>query len=228
MKFRTIVSATGLTLLGLFTILNWDTFSRPTLLDMVVARVDAPLGIILLCAIGVLTLIYALSVARLEITVQLEARRMKTRWNSCARLPIRLPNHAYRRCGIFLSERPRESTSSLTCCLSQRSTNRMRPTPGIGHPLVCHEHAACSARHTAIARHIVGRLACVAHTFRVLDQVRMTARTKRNETDILGFGRQKCLIRFWWRLREEMPPDRHCASRWTWHVPRTQRSLHCL
>ncbi|BCZ85114.1 hypothetical protein Q8F57_045355 [Paraburkholderia terrae] len=77
MKIRTIVIATGVTLLGLFTILNWDTFSRPTLLDMVVARVDAPLGIILLCAIGVLTLIYALSVARLEITVQLEARRMK-------------------------------------------------------------------------------------------------------------------------------------------------------
>lgn len=76
MKFRTIVIGICLVGLTFFALLNWSTFSRPTTLNVVVASVDAPLGVILLIAIGVLTLIYAVSLARLEIATLIEGRRM--------------------------------------------------------------------------------------------------------------------------------------------------------
>jgi divalent metal cation (Fe/Co/Zn/Cd) transporter len=68
----------GVCLAGLafFALLNWSTFSRPTTLNVVVASVDAPLGVILLIAIGVLTLIYAVSLARLKVATLIEVRRM--------------------------------------------------------------------------------------------------------------------------------------------------------
>ncbi|MFM0418836.1 hypothetical protein [Paraburkholderia aromaticivorans] len=76
MKFRTIVIGVCLAGLAFFALLNWSTFSRPTTLNVVVASVDAPLGVILLIAIGVLTLIYAVSLARLEVATLIEGRRM--------------------------------------------------------------------------------------------------------------------------------------------------------
>lgn len=76
MKFRTIVIGVCLAGLAFFALLNWSTFSRPTTLNVVVASVDAPLGVILLTAIGVLTLIYAVSLARLEVATLIEGRRM--------------------------------------------------------------------------------------------------------------------------------------------------------
>lgn len=77
MKLRTIVIGTGLVVLALFAILNWETFSRATSLNIVVARVDAPLGVVLLFAIGALTLIYAVSLAKLELAALIKARRVQ-------------------------------------------------------------------------------------------------------------------------------------------------------
>ncbi|WP_434667055.1 hypothetical protein P5W99_38160 [Paraburkholderia sp. A3BS-1L] len=77
MRVRTILIAIALIVLCLFAILNWQTFSDPTALNVAVAKVNAPLGVILLAAIGALTMVYTMSLAKLEFAAQIKARRME-------------------------------------------------------------------------------------------------------------------------------------------------------
>ncbi len=76
MKPRTVLLLVVFGLLGLFALLNWSTISTPAPLNLVVAQVDAPLGVVLLMVIGLLTLIFMLLVAKAETTALLEGRRL--------------------------------------------------------------------------------------------------------------------------------------------------------
>lgn len=77
MKFRTIIIGSAWLVLVLFAILNWDVFSHSTMLNVMVEKINAPLGVILLLVIGVFTLIYAASLARLEIEVATKVRQIE-------------------------------------------------------------------------------------------------------------------------------------------------------
>jgi uncharacterized integral membrane protein len=62
-------------LLGGFAALNWSAFAARLPLNLLVARVEAPLGLIMLGALAALTLVYLVSVVSMETRALLEGRR---------------------------------------------------------------------------------------------------------------------------------------------------------
>src|SRR5262245_21959504 len=75
MRVRTLLLLVILAAVAVFAALNWTAFSTPASLHLLVARVEAPLGVILLAVIAGLTLIYILFLAWVETSSLLEVRR---------------------------------------------------------------------------------------------------------------------------------------------------------
>jgi uncharacterized integral membrane protein len=75
MRVRTALLLVILSALGVFTALNWSAITTPTPLYLVVARVEAPLGVLLLGVIVGITALYALFLTWIETEALLEARR---------------------------------------------------------------------------------------------------------------------------------------------------------
>jgi uncharacterized integral membrane protein len=75
MRARTAVLLVILVALGIFAALNWSVITTPTQLHVVVARIEAPIGVILLAVALALTLLYAVFLAWIETSALLEARR---------------------------------------------------------------------------------------------------------------------------------------------------------
>ncbi len=64
-----------LALVGVFAALNWNEFTRPSSLSLGLTRVEAPLGVILLSLIVLLSLLYLLFTIGLETAALLEVKR---------------------------------------------------------------------------------------------------------------------------------------------------------
>jgi len=75
MPLRTVVLLVVLALIALFAALNWTAFVAPTTLSFGVAQVQAPLGLIMLGLLAILTALFLGYVAYLQTTVILEWRR---------------------------------------------------------------------------------------------------------------------------------------------------------
>jgi uncharacterized integral membrane protein len=75
MYLRTIFIVLTLGAVALFAAANWQAFTAPTTLSLVVAKVEAPLGVILLGVILLLTALFLIYVAYLQSSVLLETRR---------------------------------------------------------------------------------------------------------------------------------------------------------
>jgi uncharacterized integral membrane protein len=75
MPLRTVVLLMVLVAVAIFAALNWGAFMAPTTLSLGVARVQAPLGLIMLGLVAVLTALFLLYVVYLQTTVLLETRR---------------------------------------------------------------------------------------------------------------------------------------------------------
>ena len=75
MRARSSVLLVILVALGIFAALNWPVFTAPTRLNLVMAQVETPLGIIMLTIVVAITLLYVASLAWLETAALLEARR---------------------------------------------------------------------------------------------------------------------------------------------------------
>jgi uncharacterized integral membrane protein len=75
MPLRTVFLIVVLALIALFAVLNWGAFLAPTTLSFGVAQVQAPLGLIMLGLLAVLTALFLLYVVYLQTTVILEWRR---------------------------------------------------------------------------------------------------------------------------------------------------------
>lgn len=75
MRARTAVLLVILVALGIFTALNWSVIATPTELHLVFARVQAPLGIVMLAITAGVTVIYAAFLSWIETSALLEARR---------------------------------------------------------------------------------------------------------------------------------------------------------
>jgi len=76
MRFRTVLMLGLLVPIGLFAILNWQVIIAPASLNFVAARVEAPIGLLLLAAIGVLCVFFLLMLAKSEIAMLLETRKV--------------------------------------------------------------------------------------------------------------------------------------------------------
>lgn len=75
MYLRTISILLACTALAIFTALNWHAFTTPTILSLVFATVEAPLGLILLGAIALLSALFLIYVVYLQSSLLLETRR---------------------------------------------------------------------------------------------------------------------------------------------------------
>ena len=75
MYLRTLLILVVLGLVAIFSALNWSAFIAPTSLSVGFATVEAPLGLILLAIVGLLTLLFLVYVTYLQSTVLFEARR---------------------------------------------------------------------------------------------------------------------------------------------------------
>ncbi len=75
MKIRVLVLFGVFALLIIFMILNWTTIMAPTALNLAVAQVNAPLGLVLLGIIALLTALFLFYILYLQTSVLFEARR---------------------------------------------------------------------------------------------------------------------------------------------------------
>jgi uncharacterized integral membrane protein len=75
MYLRTLLILALLAAVAIFTALNWNAFVTPTTLSLVFAKVEAPLGLVLLGFVAVLTLLFLIYVVYLQSSVLIESRR---------------------------------------------------------------------------------------------------------------------------------------------------------
>ena len=75
MYLRTLLIFVVLGLVAVFSALNWSAFIAPTMLSLGFTTVEAPLGLILLTIVGLLTLLFLVYVTYLQSTVLFETRR---------------------------------------------------------------------------------------------------------------------------------------------------------
>lgn len=75
MSARTLFTLLVLLLLVLFSWLNWGEITKPTSLSLGLSRVEAPLGLVLVVALGVVSLLYLIFTIGLETAALLEVRR---------------------------------------------------------------------------------------------------------------------------------------------------------
>jgi hypothetical protein len=75
MYLRTLLIFVVLGLVAVFSALNWSAFIAPKVLSLGFTTVEAPLGLILLAIVGLLTLLFLVYVTYLQSTVLFETRR---------------------------------------------------------------------------------------------------------------------------------------------------------
>lgn len=75
MSGRTLFALLVLLLLALFAWLNWGEITKPTSLSLGLTRVEAPLGLVLVIALGAVSLLYLIFTIGLETAALLEVKR---------------------------------------------------------------------------------------------------------------------------------------------------------
>lgn len=75
MKIRTLLLLLILAIVAVFTLLNWAAFMTPTALTLGVAEVQAPLGLVMLGVVVLLTAVFLLYVVYLQTTLLMDARQ---------------------------------------------------------------------------------------------------------------------------------------------------------
>ena len=75
MKLHTVILVLVLFLVLLFAGINWNLFARQDSINFIFFSVAAPLGVVMLGAVGVLSIIYLLFIGRLEVSSMMEARK---------------------------------------------------------------------------------------------------------------------------------------------------------
>ncbi len=82
MQARTVLLGVVLALVALFAALNWAAFTTPMSLSLLFGTVQAPLGLIMLGVLALLTAFFLAYVVYLQGTVLLEARRQSRELHS--------------------------------------------------------------------------------------------------------------------------------------------------
>jgi len=75
MNLRSLSIVVVLALLIAFAAINWSAFTTPMQLSLLFGTVQAPLGVIMLAATAVLTLLFLLFVVTMQASIMLESRR---------------------------------------------------------------------------------------------------------------------------------------------------------
>lgn len=75
MRTRTLLVLLVITLIAAFAVLNWPAFTAPTALSIGFTNFDAPLGLAMLGALGIVTLAFAIYMAIWQGSILRETRR---------------------------------------------------------------------------------------------------------------------------------------------------------
>ena len=75
MKVRTLLLLLVLLAIVLFAALNWTVFTTPATLSLLVATIEAPLGVIMLGLLVLLTVLFAVFAGYMQTSTLLEARQ---------------------------------------------------------------------------------------------------------------------------------------------------------
>ncbi len=75
MSMRTILVFVVVALLALFTMVNWQTFITPTELNLVITRVQAPLGLVMLGFTAVLTAVLLAYALKVQVNALADSRK---------------------------------------------------------------------------------------------------------------------------------------------------------
>ncbi len=76
MKLHTVILALVLFVVLLFAGINWNLFARQDSINFIFFSIEAPLGVIMLGTVAVLSVLYMLFIGRLEVASMLEARKI--------------------------------------------------------------------------------------------------------------------------------------------------------
>lgn len=75
MRVRTVLVVLVMLLLTVFVVINWPAFMAPTTLNLLVAPIEAPLGLVMLSLQVLVLLVFAVYIAMWQGAVLLQSRR---------------------------------------------------------------------------------------------------------------------------------------------------------
>jgi uncharacterized integral membrane protein len=126
MRIRTILLLIALCAIAAFAALNWGTFTTPTTLSLGVTDFQAPLGLVMLIFIAVLTALFLIFIITLQTTVLLETRRQARELQTTRTLAEQAEASRYNELRLFiegelqkLDARDQATVAATTVCLDR-------------------------------------------------------------------------------------------------------------
>jgi uncharacterized integral membrane protein len=126
MRIRTIILLIALCAIALFAALNWSAFTAPTTLSLGVTDFQAPLGLVMLIAIAVLTGLFLVFIITLQTSVLLETRRQTRELQTSRTLAEQAETSRYNELRLYLdgelqkfAARDDASAAAMTACLDR-------------------------------------------------------------------------------------------------------------
>ena len=119
MPLRTVFFLVVLALVAVFAVLNWSAFVAPTTLSFGVAQVQAPLGLIMLGLLAVLTALFLIYVVYLQTTVLFDWRRREKELQASRDLADQAEASRFTELRAHLDTRLTEIENSLSAQLGE-------------------------------------------------------------------------------------------------------------
>ena len=126
MQLRNVVLLVVLGLVAVFAALNWSVIIAQTTLSLGFAEVQAPLGLVLLAILGLLTTLFLLYVVYLQTSVLLETRRHARELQAQRELADQAEASRFTELRSFLDTRLTELENSLSASIGELGA---RPDP---------------------------------------------------------------------------------------------------
>lgn len=119
MQLRNVFLLIALAIVVIFAALNWSAIMAPTTLSVGIAQVQAPLGLVMLGIVAVLTTLFLLYVVYLQTTVLMETRRHARELQSQRELADQAEASRFTELRAFLETRLAEMENSLSATIGE-------------------------------------------------------------------------------------------------------------
>ena len=114
MKTPTLLLLIVLAFIALFAIVNWSVIVAPTSVSLLVADIQAPIGLIMLALLALVTAMFLLFVLYLQATVLLDARRQSKELQAQRELADKAEASRFTDLRVFLDAELRKLADQLT------------------------------------------------------------------------------------------------------------------
>ncbi len=118
MKTPTLLLLVVLAFVALFAIVNWNAIVTPTTVSMLVADIQAPIGLIMLVLLALVTAMFLLFVVYLQATVLLDARRQSRELQAQRELADKAEASRFTDLRVFLDAELRKLADQLAAAQS--------------------------------------------------------------------------------------------------------------